>query len=171
MRSYYVANGLGNHIDDPTVVEMRTFLDAVDVTDEEHGAAWLGTENGSTLEWSKAVLVFTGPGVDAPPRHMPDVPRGRALDLWAALAKGDLAVLERCEWRPGNGHVPGPALEARWKAWQLEDDRKFYDLLGAERAEEPCRTEGCTRGAIALSVLCRVHHFESVRKRPSPFTD
>jgi hypothetical protein len=49
MRSYYVANGLGNHIDDPTVEEMRTFLDAIDVTDEEHGAAWLGTESGPGL--------------------------------------------------------------------------------------------------------------------------
>jgi hypothetical protein len=32
--SYYVANGLGDHLDNPTAEEMRRFLEEVDVTDE-----------------------------------------------------------------------------------------------------------------------------------------
>lgn len=169
--TFYVANGLGDHLDDPSEEEMRQFLNAVDTSDEEHGAAWLSTEASYTLEWSDAVLVFTGPGFDAPSRHMRKVPRERALELWGALARGDVAAVERCDWRPGNGYVPDPARDEKMRAWQLQEDRKFYDLLGSERADVPCRTEGCKRGAVELSVLCRVHHFESVRKRPSPFTD
>jgi hypothetical protein len=169
--TYYVANGLGEHLDDPTPEEMRRFLEEVDVTDQEHGAAWLSTDGGHTLEWSEAVLVFSGPDFDPPSRHLRKVTRERALALWSALASGDLAAVEHCEWQPGNGFVPDPAHEAKVRAWQLEQDRRFYEVLGEKRADHPCRTEGCTRGAIQFSVLCRVHHFVSVQKRPCPFND
>ena len=52
--AFYIANGLGDHLHDPTEGEMRLFLNAVDASDEEHGAAWLSTESGYTLEWSDA---------------------------------------------------------------------------------------------------------------------
>jgi hypothetical protein len=54
---------------------------------------------------------------------------------------------------------------------QYELDRQFYELLGPERTDRPCRHEGCPRGAVSLSALCRVHHFESIRGRVSPFVD
>lgn len=50
-------------------------------------------------------------------------------------------------------------------------DRKFYEVLGAERENVPCNNKSCTRGAIANSVYCRVHHFEMIQKKPCPFTD
>jgi hypothetical protein len=169
--SFYVANGLGDHIKAPSVDQMRQFLADVDTTDEEHGAAWLSTDGGYSLEWNGAALVFSVPDAYARPRHMPKVSRERALELWIALANGDFDAVERCDWLPGNGHVPDPEREAKFRAWQLQNDREFYDVLGDERPEVPCRTDGCTRGAIKFSVLCRVHHFESVKKRPSPFQD
>jgi hypothetical protein len=33
------------------------------------------------------------------------------------------------------------------------------------------RVPGGLLGAIVDSVMCRVHHFEMVKKRPSPFDD
>lgn len=150
---------------------MRRFLNAVDRSDEEHGAAWLSTDADYTLEWSDAVLVFSGPGFDPPSRHMHNVPRDRALELWIALVRGEVAAVERCEWRPGNGHFPDPARDEQMRAWRLERDRKFYDLLGEERGDVPCRGDSCGRGAVKHSVFCRAHHFESVWKRPSPFSD
>jgi hypothetical protein len=102
---------------------------------------------------------------------MPKVPRERALSLWVALATGDVAAFERCDWQPGNGSVLDPVREEKMRAWQLARDRNFYELLGQERHDVPCRSDGCTRGAIEFSVLCRVQHFQSVQKRPSPFED
>jgi hypothetical protein len=54
---------------------------------------------------------------------------------------------------------------------QLRRDRAFYDTLGAERPDVTCRAAACGRGAIALSVFCRVHHFRQVTGRECPFTD
>jgi hypothetical protein len=50
-------------------------------------------------------------------------------------------------------------------------DREFYGSLGAERTNVACRNPGCPRGAIEYSIFCRPHHFESVQRRESPFTD
>lgn len=50
-------------------------------------------------------------------------------------------------------------------------DRTFYDSLGEERAEVACSEAGCKRGAINFSVMCKVHHFEQIRRRPCPFND
>jgi hypothetical protein len=61
---------------------------------------------------------------------------------------------------------PPPAEEFR-----LILDREFYDCLGEERADVACRELGCTRGAVPLSGLCRVHHFENIMCRPCPFND
>jgi hypothetical protein len=165
----YVANGLGDHIDDPCVDEMRAFLDDVDETDEEHGAAWLSTDDGYSLEWSAFGLSFARPEQDDRTRHMRGVSRERALELWIALAEGRLDEVERCAWRPQSEIVPDPEHQAKVRAWQLELDRKFYDRLGEERVDVPCRADRCERGAVQFSVFCRKHHFESVQKRASPF--
>jgi hypothetical protein len=45
------------------------------------------------------------------------------------------------------------------------EDREFLNTLGAEIGPEMCKRAGCGRKRIALSVLCRTHHFESVRGR------
>jgi hypothetical protein len=69
-----------------------------------------------------------------------------------------------------------PSLDARELthdeivAAHLQYLRKMYDSYGAERATVRCRHEGCTRGAVPLSVFCRVHHFEQLFGKPSPFT-
>jgi hypothetical protein len=65
-----------------------------------------------------------------------------------------------------------------YDAWQRSSpaenkhrwDLAFYDGLGLERSDQPCRKEGCLRGAVAQSVYCRVHHFEMVKGEPCPFS-
>ena len=59
----------------------------------------------------------------------------------------------------------------RHKAATLAVNRKFYDTLGEERADVPCHSPGCRKGAIPLSVMCRRHHFEQLMRRPCPFDD
>jgi hypothetical protein len=67
--------------------------------------------------------------------------------------------------RPGAGPPPP------WEDVQRRLDREFYDTLGAERPHTTCRQGGCAKGTIEHSVMCRVHHFEMIKKRPCPFTD
>lgn len=50
-------------------------------------------------------------------------------------------------------------------------DREFSDKLGPEDSSKKCRRDGCERGVVKLSVLCRRHHFENIRNRPYPFDD
>lgn len=52
---------------------------------------------------------------------------------------------------------------------QLRRDRKFYEQLGPEDLSRPCKKEGCQRGAIKNSVLCKRHHFEMIERRDCPF--
>jgi hypothetical protein len=61
----------------------------------------------------------------------------------------------------------GPGLPAR--LLQDAEDRAFFDQLGEERSEPRCAAPGCSRGAISLSTLCRIHHFEMVKRRACPF--
>lgn len=65
----------------------------------------------------------------------------------------------------GQGDPPPPE-----EAMRLSD-RKFYDDLGEERPDQPCKVEGCTRGSVNYSVRCRTHHFEMVKNKPCPFDD
>ncbi|MFT3884366.1 MAG: hypothetical protein QM724_02720 [Flavobacteriales bacterium] len=58
-----------------------------------------------------------------------------------------------------------------WEETKRQLDREFYDSLGREREDTVCRKERCGRGAVALSVFCRPHHFENVKGEPCPFND
>jgi hypothetical protein len=52
---------------------------------------------------------------------------------------------------------------------QLRNDRQFYDQLGPEDLSRSCKKDGCQRGAIRNSVLCKRHHFEMMERRDCPF--
>lgn len=65
-----------------------------------------------------------------------------------------------------NAPEPLPSSDA-----SLRLHREFRDSLGAEDPARPCRHEGCSRGSVKFSVLCRRHHFEKVRGCPYPFAD
>lgn len=85
--SYLVSNGLGDSIDAPSVDEMRRFIADVDASDEEHGAAWLATDEGSHLEWNgDGRLVYSCADTQ---RHLTGVSRERTVTLWQALARTD----------------------------------------------------------------------------------
>ena len=48
-------------------------------------------------------------------------------------------------------------------------DLEFYDKLGPEDSAKPCRHNGCIRGTVRFSVLCKRHHFEMIKHRECPF--
>jgi len=51
---------------------------------------------------------------------------------------------------------------------QKVDDEIFWNSLGEEVGPEICKHEECNRKRIQLSVMCRRHHFEMVKKRLVP---
>ena len=53
---------------------------------------------------------------------------------------------------------------------QKLEDQNFWDSLGEEKGPETCKHDGCDRKRIPLSVMCRRHHFEMVKKRSIPQT-
>lgn len=168
---YRIQNGLGKSIESPSSEQMKKFLFDVDANDVEHGAAWMTTSDAeTTLEWNGdgRLVLWVGEG---DPRHLSSISRERALELWLVLASGGVAEIERQPWIAGNGYVRSAAEEAQLVEGARRIDREFYDSLGTERGDAQCRKHGCKRGAVSLSVFCRVHHFESVCKRPSPFND
>ncbi|MFL6257198.1 MAG: hypothetical protein ACJ74T_19495 [Pyrinomonadaceae bacterium] len=64
---------------------------------------------------------------------------------------------------------PSPT-ESRWmRNASIAGDSKFYESLGEEIGPEVCGWDGCERNRLALSVMCRAHHYEMVLKRPCPF--
>ena len=54
--------------------------------------------------------------------------------------------------------------------WESLEDNAFVEALGDEIGPESCKVDGCAGKRIEFSVLCRKHHFESVKKRPFPET-
>jgi hypothetical protein len=168
----YLANGLGESIDEPSAEQMREVLEDLDPEDVEHAAAWLSDDAGHTLEWNVDGRLVYDKGA-LPPRHMLGVAQARVIDLWQLLAKGAVQEIERQPWQAG-AYPPTPAEEVARRAQeradqQLADDREFFESLGAERRDVHCRHQGCVRGAVAQSIFCTVHHFEHIRRRPCPF--
>jgi hypothetical protein len=66
---------------------------------------------------------------------------------------------------------PGAPEPPPWEEAKRRLDREFYEGLGDERGDVACQGPGCNRGAIHLSVFCRIHHFESIKRERCPFTD
>lgn len=168
--AHHVTNGSGESIEDPTLHELRAFLEELDDHDEEHGAAWL-VKDGVSIQWVVDGRVTNTDLGQRSVRHLKGVSRARALELWKLLIAGEHVALEQQPWQPGNGFVLNAERAAQRVEWQRSIDREFYDVLGAERSDVRCHEPGCKRGAISLSVLCRPHHFEMVKKRPCPFDD
>ncbi|HEY4181568.1 MAG TPA: hypothetical protein VGM90_32195 [Kofleriaceae bacterium] len=171
--TFHVTSRWGDVDDTPSVDRMREILAELGADDAEHPDCWLAHENGWVVSAHQdGRVVFESPDEDVPPRHLRDVARDRVLELWMFLAAGDVAVLEKQPWQVGNGNAPlTDAERADLAAALLAKDRTFYDSLGAEREDAQCSEAACSRGAVAASAFCRMHHFANVTHRPCTFSD
>ena len=97
----------------------------------------------------------------------------RELSLPRFTVGTTLASFDRGEYPEG---LTAAAMMQAADPPPLEDpkrrrDREFYDKLGPEDPSSPCQREGCNRGSVRFSVLCRRHHFEMIEHRDCPFDD
>ncbi len=171
-RKYHVQTRWGESEDSPSKKRMKEILAELETEDPEHPDTWLTHESGWTLSVHESgLVVLENPESDEEPKHLPKLSRSHALGLWVKLAKGKLDELAREPWTAGyplsHPQERKDKVEPSWMA----EAREFYEQLGAERPERPCKREGCHRGSVQFSVLCRVHQYESVRGSPCPFDD
>jgi hypothetical protein len=168
--SFVVVDRMGSDEEDASRERLATILGELDKHDPYHPDAWLTHESGWTLTAHECGVLIWHHDESAPtPRHLAGLPRTEILVLWLALAEGRIEDVEHRPWRPGNG-IPSSWYEER-AAIARAVDREFYDSLGAERPGTTCASPGCARGTVRMSLFCRQHQFENVRRRPCPFTD
>jgi hypothetical protein len=95
----------------------------------------------------------------------------RTLGLPPFTVGTALASFDRGEFPDGLSEpqmlraIDPPPVEDR----QRKKDRKFYEQLGPEDLTRPCKHDGCCRGSVRFSVLCKRHHFEMIKHRDCPF--
>ncbi len=170
---YHLSSRWGDDESEASLDRMREVLAELDVDDGEHPSVSLTHESEWCLgAYPDGAIVWENLE-EGDPRHMTGVSRDQILKLWTKLASGDLAAVEKERWLPGYPPIDPEELQAEIDAGtasRLRAAREFYDSLGEERSSHPCRKPGCNRGAVKLSVLCRIHHFEVVRG-PCPFDD
>jgi hypothetical protein len=170
--SCFLERRWGGAEENPSVEDMRSALAELEINDGEHSDTWLQHESGWTLAaHENGLLVWENLESTEAPRHMTGVARNKVLDLWVKLAQGRVHEIHREQWLLGTGTRPSQAVIDEAAATMRALDREYYNRLGPERAEVPCQREGCSRGAVRFSVLCRSHHFENVKQRICPFED
>lgn len=108
-------------------------------------------------------------------------------DGWASVMRcRECGALWACEYPFSEIHGGGPAClyristvdPDRWLAQDSgltmrlrseDEDRRFFSELGREVGPELCHHVNCPKLRIEHSVMCRLHHFEMVKKRPYPY--
>jgi hypothetical protein len=105
--SYQVVDGFGDGIDNPSVEQMREFLERLNPDDEEHSEVSLTHDQTSwTLScFLSSKIVFYQHEHEYKPRHLTGVSREKMLELWQKLAKGQFDELEKELWQPGHSPV------------------------------------------------------------------
>lgn len=170
---YFVETRWGGSEDAPTRARLSEIVRELDTRDPEHPDTWLvHRHSGWSIRLDEEGYAFLSDPDGEPTSHMAGVSRAAGLDLWLRFASGGPHAVKSDPWRPGDrirADLELAALRAQAEAVTLAADRKFFDLLGNEDPAKPCRKEGCTRGRIQYSALCKAHHFEQLRKKPCPF--
>jgi len=104
--SYQIVDGFGDGIDNPSIEQMRQFLQRLNIDDEEHNEVWLTHDQTSwTLSCfpsSKVVFYRISDEYEYKPRHLENISRDKMLELWQKLANGQFEDLEKESWKFGN---------------------------------------------------------------------
>jgi len=150
----------------------------------EQGRLYLPTSERPTLD-TPCLLVASGPDDDSEaialergfPQEGLDTPTiedtARCASLFGNPPTDELLLESFVYYWRFDAWLPFPGAPDRPPSEETRKrlDREFFEALGEERRGEPCRSEGCARGAIHQSVFCRVHHYEMNKKEPCPFLD
>jgi hypothetical protein len=171
---YSVEPRWGGGEDEPTPSRLAEIVRELDVKDGEHPDTWLThTASGWLLRLDEDAFAYLEDNDLNVVSHMRGVSRAYAIDLWLRFAHWGPRAVESEPWVQGPRVFSREELEAQRELSErmtLESHRAFFESLGQESVGKGCKKEGCTRGTVAQSVFCRIHHFEQIRGVPCPFT-
>ena len=100
---FHITHRYGAMSSNPPLSVFRALLDELKERpeDQEHCSVSVTNESEWCISaYGGGYLVWGNLEGDAE-RHMTDVPEEKILRLWEALAKGDIALIEREPWLPG----------------------------------------------------------------------
>ena len=102
--AFHLTSRWGATHSDPPLELMRQVLVALDIEDQEHPDVSLTHESGWCLSaFPDGLVVWENVEADDEPRHMTGIPRMKVLELWQALAQGDLEIINSEPWVAGYG--------------------------------------------------------------------
>lgn len=100
--TFIVMHRMGNHERDPDVGTLPYLIAELDGDDAEHPDIAIRTADGWTLSAMQAGDVYweniEDAADDAVVRYMREVPREHTLELFRAVARGDLGEVEAQPW-------------------------------------------------------------------------
>lgn len=172
---FSVESRWGGSESSPSEERLQAVIAELAISDEEHPDAWLTHDpSGWTIRLDETRNAYLEDDDCNIVGHMRAVSPDFALRLWIEFSKGGRESIANEPWENGPPHVSAEELIAQKlhsDQLMLQSDRTFYVQLGPEREASQCGIDGCVRGTIEFSVLCRPHHFEQIRHRPCPFSD
>src|SRR5215510_15217556 len=102
--TYYIESRWGGSEATPYEARMRELLAELEESDPEHPDTWLTHKNAWPISIHETgLVVWETIDLEESPRHMVNVSREKALELWLLLVQGDLATIEQEPWQPGYG--------------------------------------------------------------------
>jgi hypothetical protein len=171
MTKYYIETRWGGSEDEPNQEFMMKAIRELDVKDQEHPDTWLEHESGWMITLhEKGVIVFENTAGKSV-RHMQSQDKDMKLKLWTLLSEGKIDDLNKMNWLDGRG-VPPQSVEERKEVIDAVNkmDLDWYNKLSPADETRKCSKPNCTGYAIRNSVMCKMHHFEMIRKKPCPFS-
>jgi hypothetical protein len=170
---FYVESRWGGSEAAPSAERLRELIDDLNVKDEEHPDTWLShSSSGWSLRLDESRYAFLDDADCKTVAHMQNVSADQALQLWIRFSSLGPEGVNGEPWTKGPRYISPEETalrQARADASLLQYDREFYDQLGPEHKTELCKSPGCARGHVKYSVLCRIHHFEQICRRPCRF--
>ena len=102
--AFHLTDRWGKTYSHPSIETLRQVLATRNIEDQEHPDVSLAHESGWCLSaFFNGLLVWENAEEQSEGRHMARVPREKVLELWQALAHGDLERVEAEAWVAGYG--------------------------------------------------------------------
>jgi hypothetical protein len=101
--SFWITHWWGAQEHEPALERLDELYAELLVADAEHPDVAVQHESGWCLSAFGSGLLVWENVENGEPAHLRGVAREKTLELWRALARGDIAAIQQERWQPGYG--------------------------------------------------------------------